>query len=1011
ALILPFILMGVNFVYVAIHRSLNASFYPMSFIRFILCFLVLVIPTTLMGGTLPVISKALTNRINKLGWTVGMLYSVNTFGAVVGCFFAGFMLIRTLGMQTTTFIACGINILIAIIIIFVLARKVSAINNDDLEITKTSETPQESLDLPKNAGKIALWVFGISGFCALAYEVLWTRILVMFLGSTAYAFATMLSSFLLGIAIGSIIFAKVSDKRKELFITLGIIQIIIALSAILLIPVYGKLYDIGLRFQDKGWLTFVLSKYALSFLVMIVPTIFMGATFPLVSKIYTNSLGELGKKIGNVYSINTVGSIFGSLLSGFVFIPLIGVQRSIMLMAFFNILAGIIVIVSDMNYWRSKDNSRAFGMRLAYISIAIVAFILASIITDTGQPLTKYTAVFKGPGEQNKLLFYKEGIDTSVTVVEDPEGVRRVFVDTNQAAEDSRWDLPSHNLLAHIPLLLHPNPKNSLVIGFGMGVTSWAVSRYGVAVDAVEISPGIVEANKFFTKINHNVLSDPLVKLNIDDGRSYTLTTNQKYDMISTGIIHPLVSTNSAGFYTKDFYELCKKRLTDTGIMCQWVPLHRLPEDQYKMIIRTFKASFPHTSLWYKYTPDFIILIGTPNELTIDLKKFIEKTQQPAIKADLASVNMDDPYSILDSFMMDEKQIDAYVGEGPIHTDNHPLMEFFGPQPTVTTLKNLDGMSKFRTTILPYLTNIGTSAEFNQLKDRLQQYFDGTQYLIMGQLYYITGDFDTSMKRLLAGSYINPNDANIKWMINHVQRLMGISEETLKARIDTNEKDADAHEKLGTLYQNQGKLDKAIEEFKKAIAINPNSLIAHSSLAYIYEGQNKIPEAIEEFKELIRIQPNVAQIHVGLGLLYDKQGMFKEAIASMRKGKELDPKSPVASINIGIIYQKQGMLKESIAEFEELTKSQPNTAAFHGFLGNLYREVGNYDKAETSLRKAQQLDPSIGLEPNFMASLAMIYLGKGNYVEAEKEINKAINLDPNNNNYKAILEEIKSKKK
>jgi spermidine synthase len=909
----------------------------------------------------------------------------------------GFTLIRTIGTQMTIFIACAINIIIAIII-FLTRKSLLVYDQTDEDTAKSIEENAEN----QKAGQIALWVFGVSGFCALAYEVLWTRVLVLFIGSTAYAFAVMLSSFLCGIAIGSILLARLIDKRKELFTTLGILQIIISLSAILLIPVLRNLYDIGLRFEGTGWLTLAISKYTLSFIVMLVPTIFIGATFPLVSKIYAGNLSELGKKIGNVYSFNILGSIF---FAGFVFIPLIGIQKSIMLVALLSLLVGIVVIAIDLIHWRSKGNSHSVIMRGVYLGIAIIAFVVASVITNTTQPLTKFTTIFKGLNTENKLLFYKEEKDTTVTVIEDKEGIKSVFVDANQVAEDSRWNLPSLNLIGHIPILLHPNPKNALTIGFDVGVTSLAISRHGVNVDAVELSHGVVEATPFFTKIN---LSDPLINLTIDDGRNYTLTTDKKYDMISTGIIHPLDSANNAGFYTKDFYDLCKKRLTDNGIMCQWVPLDRLSEEQFKMIIRTFKASFPYTTLWYKYTPDFIILIGTPNELSIDLINFIQRTQKLAIKADLAMVNMDDPFALLDSFMMDEKLIDAYVGEGSIYTDDHPLME---SQPTNTALKNLDGMSKFRSTILPRLTNINSSAEFDIVKENLQKYFDGTQYLIIGQLYYLRGDFDTSMKRLIAGSYINPQDTNIRWMIEHVQKQMGVSETTLKDRIKSNEKDADAHEKLGTLYQNQGELDKAIEEYKKAIGINPNSLSAHSGLAYIYEGQEKFPEAIEQFKELLRIQPNIPQLHVGLGLLYDKQGMLDEAVAEMKKAEQLDTKSPVAAINLGIIYRKKGMLDEAIAEFKKLTESQPNAAAFHGFLGDLYREKGDFNDAEIAFKKALKLDASMASEPNFMASLAMVYYGKGNYAEAEKEINKAINLDPNNETYKAVLEEIKKKQK
>jgi len=1060
AIILPLILAGTDFIYVFLHRGLNANFYLFSIVRFILCFIVLVIPTTLMGGTLPVMSKALANRMNRIGWTVGALYSINTFGAVLGCFLAGFVLVHAIGVLLTTYLSAGLNVIIALIVLLIFVRKNLLIfdtnrKDENLEPLNPPLSPfqkgenstlplkkdknptlplekggrgdfenkekyediyediyNEEQILPNNAGRIALIIFGISGFCALAYEVLWTRVLVLFLGSTGYAFATMLSAFLCGIAIGSILMARFADKRKDLLTTLGIVQIVIALSAILLIPIYGKLYDIGMTFNGAGWLNFFLSRYALSFLVMLVPTILMGATFPLVTRIYANSLNKLGESIGNIYSINTLGGIFGSFFAGFVFIPLIGIQKSVLLMAFLNVVAGIIAMISCITYWRSRNNKRSVASHIVYIAIAVIVIIIASFVIDTGQPLTKYTAIFKGPGETNKLLFYKEGIDTSVTVVEDTDGIRRIFVDTNQAAEDSRWDLPSHNIIGHLPILLHPNPKEALVIGFGMGVTSWAISLHGVNVDAVEISPGVKEANQFFTKINHNVLSNPLVKLTVDDGRNYTLTTNKKYDMISTGIIHPLVSTNSASFYTKNFYELCKKRMTDTGIMCQWVPLHRLPEEQFKTIVRTFKASFPHTTMWFKYTPDFVILIGTPGELRIDFQDFKRRMEKPEVKADLELVNMSDPFALLDSFWMDERTIDEYVGSGPIHTDDRPLLEFFGPLPAVTTFQNIDGIRKFRATVLPFLTNAAkTSQEFNELKNKVQQYFDGTQYAVLGQLYYVKGEYDNALKRLLAGSYVNPDDTNIKWFITHVEKQMGISEKDLLDKLKTNSKDVDTLVKLGTVYQNQNMLDKAIETFKKAVELDPNSMLAHSNLAYIYEGKGMINEAIAEFKELIRIQPKMPQIHVGLGLLYDKQGMTDDAITEMKKAIDQDPKAPVAMINLGILYRKKGLLDEAIGQFKKLIEMQPDAAAFHGFLGDLYREKGDLTKAEEELNKALKIDPSMEQEPNFIATLAVVYFQKGKYDDAEREIKKAINIDPNNEGYRTLLDDIQKKKK
>ncbi|MGB9597173.1 MAG: fused MFS/spermidine synthase, partial [Candidatus Poribacteria bacterium] len=303
ALILPLILAGANFIYIFIHRNLGGSFYLLSIFRFILCFIILLIPTTFMGGTLPTMTRAITGKIDRLGWAVGSLYALNTFGAVIGCFMAGFVLIKVMGITATTILSASINIIIALIVLIIFAKREFVFSNENNHKTDKKQDDSVPIELPKNAGKIALLVFGVSGFCALAYEVLWTRILVLFLGSTAYAFATMLSTFLFGIALGSILIAKFADQRKDLLAMLGIIQIVIALSAILLVPTYGRLYDIGLKFKGTGWWAFFISRYSLSFLVMIIPTIFMGATFPIASKIYANSIENLGKSIGKIYSI------------------------------------------------------------------------------------------------------------------------------------------------------------------------------------------------------------------------------------------------------------------------------------------------------------------------------------------------------------------------------------------------------------------------------------------------------------------------------------------------------------------------------------------------------------------------------------------------------------------------------------------------------------------------------------------------------------------------------------
>ena len=972
ALLLPLILNGVEAIYIAIHQSLPTSFYKLSLIKFMLCFMALIVPTTLMGGTLPVLSKFFANRMERLGWSIGVLYAINTFGAVLGCFFAGFFLVRGIGVSGTIYLAIAINALIALGTLFLSRGSGSADIPSASEDSVTPEDADRMSSLPGWAGRVALLVVAVSGFCALAYEVLWARVLTLFLGSTTYAFTAMLTAFLCGIALGSILLARFIDARKDLLTMLGVVQIGIALSAILLIPVFGELYQIGGRLTRAGWLIF--GRFALSFLIMLIPTLLMGATFPLVNKIYARSLKRLGRSIGNVYSVNTLGSILGSFSAGFILIPLIGIQRAIVIIAFLNATVGALVVIMNAVQFASRVN---LMRRISLLIAAVIVIGIVSILIDLGQPLTRFTAIFKGQAGM-KMLFYEEGVDASVTVVEDPEGVRRAFVDANQAAEDSRWDLPSHSIIGHLPILFHPEPESALVIGFGMGVTSWSISRHDVQVDAIEISPGMKKANKYFAKINNNVLSDPLVNLTIDDGRNYALTTDKKYDMISTGIIHPLVSANSAGFYTVDFYKICKRILTEDGIMCQWVPLHRVPEEHYKMIIRSFKKVFPHTTIWFKYTPDFSILIGTPEKLSIDFQDFKRRMENPAVKADLELVNMADPIALLDSFMMDEDTVVQYIGDGPLHTDNRPRMEFFGTQIVNTTHPNILGMKKLRKSVYPLLTNTGkTEAEVNNVKYALQQSFRATEYAISGQLFYIEGRFEDAIRQYNMASSINPQDDNVRWLADHVRGIMA---------------------------------QESVKEYRSIVKADPNSPTAHAGLGLAYREAGMVDEAIRELEVSLELDPGLAVALIYLGDIYQKNGMIDKAIEQFEKLLEVQPDSAASHGKLGEAYMEKGDLSQAEAEFKKALRLDPYMGLWDYRLAVLYLQQGDrLDDALASIQQAIKLSPESS--PNFIATLARVYYEKGMYSDAEREIRRAIDLKSDNESYLALLAEIQKKQR
>ncbi len=934
-LVWPLILAALGAIYVLIHRHITSEFYTLSLIRFVLTFGVLLIPSTLMGGTLPVLTRFFVKRLEQLGTNIGILYALNTFGAVIGTVAAGFFLIEALGVRWTLGVGIAINFAVAAIAL-ALTQKVSGTEADaPPEETQQSESEDVSY-LPER--QLVLWAIGISGFCALAYEVLWTRIMVFFLGSTTYAFATMLAAFLFGIALGSMVFSRWVDRIKQPIAVFGIVQLGIGLFALILMPAFEELYGMSQAFQS----TFGSSRFWAffsCFLVMCLPTFLMGASFPLVTKIYTGNARQLGRSIGNIYAVNTVGSILGAFCAGFILIPLLGIRPSIVLTVVLNTGIGCFLIrrgevtspartdgeTPPLRTGKSLLQGVGIGMPVLNIGLAVV------LLLTVNQPLFLKSTIFKTQRPGDTLIDYNEEVDATVTTLKDDEGVYRLYVDTNQAADASRWDSPSHRVIAHLPLLLHPRPKQALVVGFGMGLTSHSITQHGVRVDAIELSSGVISAaQKHFTHINGNVFENPLFNYRLNDGRNHILMTKTKYDMISTGIIHPLVSAGSSNIYTADFYRLCRRILSEDGIMCQWVPLHRLPESHYKMIVRTFIEVFPHTTLWYKYTPDFVILIGTPEPLRIDYRNFMARAQIASIHEGLAADDLDGP-SLLDSFMMGPETVREYAGVGPIHTDNRPRLEFFrGADLVGTTLQNVRGMSEYRERVLPYLENYGaTLAEKRAIREKLDTYFRATQRLIRGQIAYASGQYQSAASLMNDAVEINPADETIRYNFGVVAGLIREGEQEELRQIE--------------------------KQVQQTMAQNPDDIQGYLHLATLYEMQGELGKAARELEELLRRDPKRFEVYLLLGPLYERQERYKDALRTYERLERQETTSqlpaPIFAAIAGLHLQLEN-LKEAERYGKKGIAADANSWRSHYVLGNVYAAMNQPQKQIASYGNA-----------------------------------------------------------
>lgn len=966
-LIWPLLLTLLTGLYVLIFRHWTSEFYTLSIIRFILTFGILLVPSILMGGTLPVLTRFFVKRLEQLGTNIGILYALNTFGAVIGTVAAGFFLIEALGIKWSLGVAIAINFSVALVALL-LAKQAQDIEVDESdqseaqEITETDEQGMQPTQVTTSGvsgyeQRLVLWAIGISGFCALAYEVLWTRILVFFLGSTTYAFATMLAAFLFGIALGSVILARWVDRIKQPVITFGIAQLGIGLFALVLLPAFEQLYGLTYALQStfggsRFWAFFS------CFLVMCLPTFLMGASFPLVTKIYTSDAQHLGRSIGNVYAINTVGSILGAFCAGFILIPLFNIRPSIVLMVALNTGIGCYLVMkgwratqdSDSDTVPSGSGAKGFFQGLG-IGVPIINVGLAIIVLLTlNQPLFLKSTIFKTQRPGDTVVAYEEEVDATVTTLKDNEGVYRLYVDANQAADASRWDSPSHRVIAHLPLLLHPNPKRALVVGFGMGLTSHSITQHGVQVDAIELSKGVLNAaQEHFRHINENIFENRLFSYQLNDGRNHILMTQTEYDMISTGIIHPLVSAGSSNIYTEDFYKLCKRILTEDGVMCQWVPLHRLPESHYKMIVRTFIHVFPETTLWYKWTPDFVILIGTKYPLTIDYNDFIRRSKIPSIRDGLAADDLDGP-SLLDSFMMGPEAVREYVGDGPIHTDDRPRLEFFKASDlTTSTAVNIIGMKDYRQRITPpFLTNYGTThTDRRDVQDKINTYFKATQQLIRGQIAYAeaqtelakgsVNNFNTKLQSasaiMLQALRINPDDQTIGYNYGVVsgviheddkEQLQQI-EEQVRRTMQQNPDDIQGHLQLGVVYERKASEYEAEGDYDKA--------------------GNELAKASKEFEEYLRHNPSSVEVYFILGPIYQRQEKHKEALRTYQRLEQQDPNLPAPIFAaMAELHWKLENVEAAKRYAQKGLDTDRNSWRSHHVLGKVYHSMNQPDK-------------------------------------------------------------------
>ncbi len=569
---------GVGRLYIQIYPGLQGQTHLLLFARVAYAMICLLPPTVLMGASLPVVVAYLTRTDIRFQKGLGRLYTVNTLGAVVGVLSAGFVLIGQFGETISLIVAASFNILAAIIVIPLLKINRSGESGAVTPITVDSKMPAPHSTLIRRVSTVAIF---ISGFTALAIEILWIRLLILYLETSIYSFSFMLGTMLLGIAVGSGLSSRFRASFTNSVAIFALLEMLIGFWIIIGIIIFPW-FDLGDR-TNADW---ILRCGACVAVVMPI-ALFFGWQFPIAVRCCASDSSKPGSLTGGAYFANTAGTIIGSITAGFILLPTFGLARSLVFIAVINMVTGCVLMAIA---------PRAEQGRIVYAGRVVLTLALGLIWIVKDPYLTVIERrLARDFGETATLFSYHEGVD-AVTIAAGKPGASvektllingigvAVFVNETK-------------LLTHLPLLLADDPENLLIICFGMGTTLRSASGYAdLNIDVVDIIPEVFECFTHFHSDADRIRAMPNVNFHVGDGRNFLLVNKKSYDVITIDPSPPLYSAGTVNLYTREFLELCKSRLSENGVMCTWIPPDKFSE--IAMIIKTFTNVFPGASLW-----------------------------------------------------------------------------------------------------------------------------------------------------------------------------------------------------------------------------------------------------------------------------------------------------------------------------------------------------------------------------------------------------------------------------
>jgi spermidine synthase len=641
-------------------------------------------PTFLMGATLPAISRWVETTSEGMSW-LGLFYGGNTVGAVIGCLLAGFYLLREYNMATATYVAAAINATVALTAYFLSGRT----SHRPVAKEETASTPAPA---PPAGSKVVYLAIALSGLCALASEVVWTRWLSLMLGATVYAFSIILAVFLAGLGIGSTAGSLLARNCARPQTALGWCQMLLAAGmawAAYMLTCSLPYWPINPSLAASPWYTFQLDLVRCLW-ALLPATVLWGASFPLALAAVAARGQDPGRLVGKVYAANTVGAILGALASSLILIRWAGTQNTQRILIGLSAYSGFVMLLSAFlspkaGTLSEESPAKPAGWLAAFSILPALGVAVWLVLSVQPLPwrLVAHGRYLPTYGDDRELLYLGEGMNASVAVTKMYDnGVRNFHISGKIEASTDPQDMRLQRMLGHLPALIHPNPRSVLVVGCGAGITAGSFLTYPEVTNVVicEIEPLIptVIAN-YFKAENYDVVHDPRVHIVYDDARHFVLTTHEKFDIITSDPIHPWVK-GAATLYTEDYFELCKQHLNPGGLVTQWVPLYESDLPAVKSELATFFEAFPNGTVWNNDENGEgydVVVMGSVEPLRVNLDYMEGRLQrEKKVSESLAAVGFNSIYNLLLTYGGRASDLKHWLADAQINRDSNLRLQY-----------------------------------------------------------------------------------------------------------------------------------------------------------------------------------------------------------------------------------------------------------------------------------------------------------------------------------------------